>query len=127
GQHGPGRRPGPPRRLRPLPDQRSFAGSGSRPRDRPSLPAGPPGRGNYERGAGRTPVRGVGSGGEPPARAEGDSGGAAGVLASKEGTGRMASLPPALPRWLERAVQVNTTVYVTIPGRDDPYRTRIED
>lgn len=39
----------------------------------------------------------------------------------------MASLPPALPRWLERAVQVNTTVYVTIPGRDDPYRTRIED
>jgi len=39
----------------------------------------------------------------------------------------MASLPPALPRWLERAVQVNTTAYVTIPGRDKQYRTRIED
>lgn len=39
----------------------------------------------------------------------------------------MTSLPPALPRWLERAVQVNTTVYVTVPGREHSYRSRIED
>lgn len=39
----------------------------------------------------------------------------------------MTSLPPALPRWLERAVQVNTTVHVTVPGRENSYRSRIED
>ena len=54
---------------------------------RAPLPAGPPGRGDYRRGPGRPPIRGLGPGGKPPALPEGAAGMAVGVGVRGQGLG----------------------------------------
>ena len=72
GEHGRrGRRGAPPRAARAVPDRRRAACAGARRRDRAALPARPSGRGDHRGRALRRALRGLGPGGEPPARPEG--------------------------------------------------------
>ena len=59
------------RAARAVPDRRRPAGPGARRRDRAALPPRAPGRGDHRGRALRRALRGLGPGGEPPARPEG--------------------------------------------------------
>src|SRR5215216_991088 len=87
-EHGRQRRGAAPSAARPVPPGRRPAREGAGRRDRPSLPAGTPRRGDHRGTPVRRALRRMGPGGEPAARAEGAARAARRVMEYSRGSMR---------------------------------------